>query len=718
MNVLRAAGGPRPAVAPGIFGWLLVAGSAWETNRVFDSDYRPTELVVATAVAALTALAVSPLIWQLRFATYTLVTIALTAAVTATVGRPSPVDLVVAVTRAPLHGFGDLAAAVWPSPALAAGVAAFALITVAAACLATDFSLRRRGGAALFPPLVILTVIALLSAEAGPPSLGSLLAFVLVTLALLRSQRPHRQSNVSVGFVLAMVVLIGSVPILSARFLPADRFDPRANLDGRAPTQGGVSPLSRVNLWRGENPESVLFTSDLVRASRWRLVGLTAFDGREWLPADDYRVSGNIVRIARPGLATTKIDVSLGSLTSPWLPTPDRAVRVSRSVEVDKEYSGLLVNDGDLPPGTSYELITQPRTATPAEIAAGVAAPATSPFIDSFELPVALQRLAQSIVADAVSDADRAEQIASFLRESFVLDPSAAPGHSLAVIDLFLETTRRGTDEQFVSAFGLLAAAAGLPVRISVGFETVPDPSGKTNGTVALSSAATAWPEIKFVDLGWVAFDPVPTEANQQPSTPQGGSTGPAEVLDSPPPPVTAPAVVEASVDDVEPAQPPAQPTPDTNTVDTTLIVMFVIVTLLTLGLLVYVIAVLAIKQRRMQRRTQLSDPRARVLAAFRSGIDVVVDLGGDASRARTDRELVMTGSSVVADTARSLAPVARTATAAVFAPELVIDDGHADEAWKRVHEFQRAAARRVGARRALRARLSLRSLRRGLPDD
>jgi hypothetical protein len=52
-----------------------------------------------------------------------------------------------------------------------------------------------------------------------------------------------------------------------------------------------------------------------------------------------------------------------------------------------------------------------------------------------------------------------------------------------------------------------------------------------------------------------------------------------------------------------------------------------------------------------------------------------------------------------------------------VFAPELVIDDGHADEAWQRVQEFQRTASRRVGTRRALRARLSLRSLRRGLPD-
>jgi hypothetical protein len=189
-------------------------------------------------------------------------------------------------------------------------------------------------------------------------------------------------------------------------------------------------------------------------------------------------------------------------------------------------------------------------------------------------------------------------------------------------------------------------------------------------------------------------------------------------VLDSPPPPVTAPAVVEASVDDVEPTQVPSRSAPEADRVDTTLIVMLVVVALLALSLIVYIITVLAIKQRRVQRRTQLADPRARVLAAFRSGIDVVVDLGGDASRARTDRELVMTGSSVVVDTARSLAPVARTATAAVFAPELVIDDGHADEAWKRVQEFQRVAARRVGPRRALRARLSLRSLRRGLPDD
>lgn len=721
MRVLRNTRAEAPASLSALFAFALVGLSAWETRRVFDVDFRPIVLIVAATLAGVVAYVVSPLIWQLRGLAYIIVTLGLAAAVTAIGASPQPVDVVAAMTHAPMNGFGDVAAAVWPSPTLPTGVAAFAMLIVASAVLTTDFSLRRRAGAALLPPLLTLGVIALLSAEAGAPSLASAVVFVLATLGLLRTQQPYSHSNVSRGFTVGMIVVVGAVPLAAARLADANRYDPRAELSGRSPADSGISPLSRVNLWRERSPATVMFRTDAPDATRWRLVGLTRFDGREWLPADDYRVSGTRVRSSDPALPTKAVQVTLDGLDAAWLPAPDLAVRVSRAVQVDEEVSGLLV---DLSTGANngaertYRLVTQQRSVTPDQLRSATAARTAVVFTDSFQPPSALISLAQTITAGATSDADRAERIASYLREGFVLDPTSAPGHSLAVIDAFLETTRRGVEEQFVSAFAVLAAADGLPVRISVGFDTVPDASSSSAATIALSTAAVAWPEVKFDGLGWVAFDPVPTEANQQATSPGGGTSGPSEVLDESAPPVTTPAVVGGSTEESSVPTPPAPSTDAAGRSNITLLAVIGAAALAILAVIVYAVTVLAVKQRRLLRRRQAADPRQRVLGAFRSGVDVLVDLGAAVSTAKTDRELVLSGVSLGDDTMRTLAPVARSATAAVYASELVIDDGHADDAWQRVHALQRQAAKRVGWRRALLARLSLRSLRRGLPDQ
>lgn len=719
MNVLRDADGQRPAFASGLCAWALISLVTWQTKRVFDADYRVANLMAATAIAAIIATAVTLLIWQLRAAVYVFTTIALSSAVVVLTARPQPIDLFAAFKRAPLHGFSDLTAAVWPSPALGSGVAALSLLTLAAACLATDFGLRRRSGMALFLPLIIMAVVALLAADGGPPSAPILAAFVLIAMAMLRLQQPIRQSNVSLGFGVAMLVIVGIVPMVANAWTTSERLNPRDAVDGRSPNFGGINPLSRVELWRSESPRSVLFSSTLAQPQRWRLVALTSYNGREWLPANDYRVTGNIVGQPLDDVATDSFEVTIGSLQSPWLPSPDNVLRISEPVEADGGVTGLLLaSGGDAAGGLTYAVSAQPQAVSPADSSATAASPTESPFADAFEPPVSLQRLAQSVVADATTDKERAELLATYLREGFVLDSTSTPGHSLAILSLFLETSQRGADEQFVGAYALLAASLGLPVRISVGFETSPDPTNPALGTVALSSSAVVWPEVRFADAGWVAFDPIPSEENLRPSAPEGGAGGPTELAD-PPPPVSAPAQSETAEADVPDPTPPlaAPPLPQQGR-NVALIALLVFVSALLLAVIAYIVVVLAIKQRRLAQRNRIEDPRERVLAAFRSGIDIVVDLGGTAPRAATDRELVSNSSTVVAESSRTLVPVARTATAAVFAPDLIIDDGHADDSWQRIAEFQRQTSKLVGRRRSLRARLSTRSLRRGLPDS
>ena len=131
---------------------------------------------------------------------------------------------------------------------------------------------------------------------------------------------------------------------------------------------------------------------------------------------------------------------------------------------------------------------------------------------------------------------------------------------------------------------------------------------------------------------------------------------------------------------------------------------------------MIYVVTVLAWKHRRRARRRRTDDPAARAVGAFRSAVDVVVDLGGDARSSATDAQLVESAQRVLGQPARLLTTVADLSTAAVFAP-VPPSVAEAEAAWEDVERFERTAAASMGRSRFTRGRLSVRSLRRGLPD-
>jgi hypothetical protein len=96
--------------------------------------------------------------------------------------------------------------------------------------------------------------------------------------------------------------------------------------------------------------------------------------------------------------------------------------------------------------------------------------------------------------------------------------------------------------------------------------------------------------------------------------------------------------------------------------------------------------------------------------------VDVLIDAGVRTRRSSTDRELVGAGARTVGDAAGLLTPAADAATAAVFDPRGA-DAVDADVAWEAVERFEDQVAAQLGTVRWWRSKLSLRSLRRGLPD-
>ncbi|MET1124402.1 MAG: transglutaminase-like domain-containing protein [Archaeoglobaceae archaeon] len=116
-----------------------------------------------------------------------------------------------------------------------------------------------------------------------------------------------------------------------------------------------------------------------------------------------------------------------------------------------------------------------------------------------------LEALARSITANASGDYEKAKAIERYLRENYV--NAYAENED---VKQFLFETKRGTSEDFATAFVLLAQSIGIPARLVFGFVAEPFPRNQT----IFASDAHFWAEVKFEE-GWVEFDPTPSGAER-----------------------------------------------------------------------------------------------------------------------------------------------------------------------------------------------------------
>jgi transglutaminase-like putative cysteine protease len=694
-------------------GSATVAIAALQLSRVFGDARDTVDAAVAAILAGVVAAWVARRRWVVRAVAY-----AATALVASLVAAIREGDSIGSLPSSLLTGIGDAMGAAWPSPPFTSTIVAFVAIGAVAGGVAADLAVHRRAALGLVPSLGVWGLVALLSARAGDPPVVAVVAWILAMVVLLRVTADDRTAGGGWLYLVLAVVLAVVVPLVGATALSRDRFDPRDTREPQPITERTAAPLGRLLEWRSITPAVEMFRADHAAPARWRLVALPRYDGRAWLPADDYRVFGGTVDTPFDGAPTVDVEVTMGELESRWVPTVGHVVEVAETERTDGGGDGADGADGGLQVdgqrtsiltgtapavGDAFELAVQFVEVQPSELSGIAAADPDSPAI---EIPASITDLATLITSGATSDVDRAASIARYLAAEYALDPETPPGHSLAELELFLTRSRRGNDEQFVAAYGLLAAAAGLPVRVVVGFEAAADPSG---GSVAMSSGATAWPEVEFDGFGWVAFDPLPT------STDVGGTgVGEGDVA-----PVQAPIATTPST---APPAPPSADAPEadnevlelTPTVGTSPLAVVALAgsAVVLLALLAYVPVVLWLK-RRIRRRRRLNDDRAVVVAgAFDTGIDRVVDLGTTVNPAMTNRELVIAASDRVRGAAHLLEPVSESATAAVFAKEPP-PPSTGENAWERLSLFERATTHEVGRLRQIRAALSLRSLRR-----
>jgi transglutaminase-like putative cysteine protease len=603
----------------------------------------------------------------------------------------------------------------WPSPAVASVVGAVSLLVGTTVTIALDLAGRDRLHLA---PLAAISVGWVAALSIGAPVRPPVWVFAVggacaVLLALTRHDREDAgvsgalttDRTVVVSLVAIVVVTVGTASAVAW----ADRADPRRTED--AETNAAVlDPIEAMVALRRADPVFDLFAiSDRSRVvgqsfpSRWRIAALDTYDGQRWMPRITLRPIGG----------------RLG------LPTP---ASLDRPPAVDYELTYLSDDIATLPyPGAPLSASVDVET----DLGRVVVRPLVAPEIDDTVLmssevaPTSRSSLNETVARRQVDDlaerfGDRARGLAgegtgveqlrrleATMRDDWQLDPSApGGGQQLALIERFLAETTRGTREQFVTAFVLLTRSLGFDARVATGFIVPPASIGPS--LILESDMASVWPEVKFDDVGWVPFDPVPQVVATEDDEP------------APPPEAQTPAAAQPPIapptDDVEPTD---DEVPDT-AADTDrwegvrrwLARGAVVATIGVLPILMAVGMILGIKWMRRRRRRREPDPVLRIRGVWANATDSLVDAGMAIAPSWTDDTIASVAAPLAPSVPHELRRLAAMSTQVTFGSSGSVDS-LADDAVLTSGAVEDAI--RLGRTRwqRVRWRLSLRSLRR-----
>lgn len=122
-------------------------------------------------------------------------------------------------------------------------------------------------------------------------------------------------------------------------------------------------------------------------------------------------------------------------------------------------------------------------------------------------VPDRVLALARDLTATEPTPYDRARAIEMYLREfPYTLDVPSPPSNR-DLVSYFLFDLQKGYCDYYATAMVVLARAAGLPARLSVGYASGSyDPYQARY--VVTEADAHAWPEIYFPGHGWIPFEP------------------------------------------------------------------------------------------------------------------------------------------------------------------------------------------------------------------
>ena len=694
---------------------LLMLGVAVVAGNVFDGiEWSLFLPVLAAAGAVWAALRLPSRVPALGRVTFTLVVVVAAATAVAVLAGGSVADVIPRLVDGPRR----LLTTEWPSPPDPTVLATVALLLGGATALAVD--LARRPDLHLAPLAPVLVALVTLVALSAPhrPAWWVLAGLAGLTLVLALANHGER-AGARVATLRGERALVVTVAMVIAATLAAaaaiawgsGRADPRQVADASRSSTIVRSLESTVGLREAKPPVEQFTVTDespLIgqrMPTRWRVAALDQYDGQRWVPQVEVRPIGNRLAPDEPARAESpqtgryRLDLLAPHTELVPLPGPPVAVTGDPMPRIQTDLNRVIVQlTESAPAGTTLGLV--------AELAptADAVTPAAIVVHEVNEIEAVFTEAATDLAGngEALSRLQRLEQE---LR-GWQLDRRApGAGQQLKLLEQFVNDTRRGTDEQFVSAFVLLARSLGFEARVATGFVVEPDRA--TSPMTVTSSDAAAWPEVHVADAGWLAFDPVPDD--------EVGDVVPPE----PEPETQTPAAAQP------PAEPPARPgETDTETdeeaeetearwgsVATWVVRVLLGSALIAIPAALALAAIVVVKQARRRRRATADEPAAQVRGAWANATDALVDAGLTIEPSWTDDRIAAMGAPLVGPAPHELRRLATLSTWATFGP--TPEAAIAADATETERRLRVAMASQLTRWQRLRWQLSLRSLRR-----
>lgn len=576
-------------------------------------------------------------------------------------GLPTPeaaADLVTLVTSAVDASAIDYA----PIPVRAG----YVVLVVVGFWLATTvgelaaFRWRRPVIAAL--PAIVLFAVAMITGT-GAGSVFFLAIFLITLLTFWAAESSHRlrswgrwvsawdhhkeeePEQVTSGLARRMGASCIAVTLVAPIFLPTlgEGWLPWRNDTGTGPGSGSgggeVNLLVDIAPQLLEQTDTEMFTVQTEEPAYWRLASLVKYDGRQWHPPEDVEreEADGLRRLANDSEKQLIHEIDILGLDGEYLPAAVEPIALEGEfAEWDDESFDLKVDEDDVSEGTSYEVTSAVPNPTYKELREATVDDAPSgEYTQTGPISPEVRALLDEWTKGAKTDFEKLVAIQSRLRSGeFTYQTNLEETESEDYLADFLLETKAGFCQQFSTAFALLARQLGYPTRVSVGF--LPGSGEISQGGTLYTVRGTdahAWPEVKFREYGWVAFEPTArglstqpdyTIAPEAPTVFREGETGNAPARGPAPDDPNLPGnqgVPRVPTAEEPQAAPPVEE-PAWQAAFLRLALVLLAVTL------IWAITVPLLKVRRTKRRYRSADgPAATAIAAFRQFEDDAAEM-------------------------------------------------------------------------------------------
>jgi len=530
-----------------------------------------------------------------------------------------------------------------------------------------------------------------------------------------------RRKIVGSSLVVAAGVAAGIVVGSAVAPVPQDRFVLREVVTPPFEPLEYPSPFTAFRKYTKTLEETQLFTVEgLAPGDRIRLATLDTYDGISWGVAGSQLASegsGSFSLVGQtipgPPLITANPDeseltITIGDYTDVWMPSIGYPTAITfegadaRSQAATLRYNpatGTAVLTSGLSEGDEYELTAETQKSfEPDELQDVATASFALPPVSI--IPDIVVSKAEELAGDATTPIDKLRAIETALQTTGYLSHGAADDAVASragqgadrMVELFTRTQMIGDEEQYASAFALMARSLNYPARVVMGF--APEVREGQDSVTVTGADVTAWVEVAFDGVGWVPFYPTPDETDiPQDQTPKPQS--------EPQPQVRQPPRTENDENDLV----AGVEVDDSDDVTDGLfeIPLWLAITaaalLIPAALIFGPILVLAwLKSRRARRRRNDPRPDRSAAGAWEELVDRYTELG-IAVPQNTTRQLAAVGLRLPESAPAPLA-LAQTVDRAVFSG-VEIDRGTTDAVW--TEALAAAAAARAAVTRGTR---------------